>query len=598
MKRLEKKKQFKRLLRYGLPYKNRLILSFALLMIATVAGLTAPVIMKTFIDDHVVPGNWEVSAIVTLAVFFFGLYLLDAIMTWMETVLFQKVALAIVHDIRQQVFNHLFRLPMSYFDKEPVGKLVSRVTNDTETIKDLFVSALPETLKGAITVVGVVIAMFLLDARLAWFCIAILPFIFGCIFLYQKYSHPVFHASRTVLSDINTRVNESIQGMPVIQMLCQQKRISEQFEEANQEYKDVQNRLVRINGLLLRPMVHLASTLALALMVGGFTGQALNGPIEIGLLYAFINYLDRMFEPLTHVTMQMQVWQQSVVSAERVFSLIDEQIEPEQDRVKESLISKGKIEFRDVELSYDGNNKALDGINFTAEPGQFVALVGHTGSGKSSIVNLLMRFYQYQSGQILIDGQPLASFPEEELRQQLGLVFQEPFVFEGSIAENIHLGHEYVTDKEVWHAAQLVQAAGFIEKLPEGYAQILGERGQSLSSGEKQLLSFARTLAQNPRILIMDEATANIDSETEQAIKQGLQTLREGRTTLAIAHRLTTIEDADLILVMEKGRIVQRGTHQQLLAEPGLYLDMYQSQRNQMEEDSLLAETKSLQPAV
>ncbi|WP_252178393.1 ABC transporter ATP-binding protein [Endozoicomonas sp. 4G] len=343
---------------------------------------------------------------------------------------------------------------------------------------------------------------------------------------------------------------------------------------------------------------HLAATLALALMVGGFTGQALSGPIEIGLLYAFINYLDRMFEPLTQVTMQMQVLQQSVVSAERVFTLMDEPIESEQERVKDSLITKGKIEFREVELSYDGKNKALDGVSFTAEPGQFIALVGHTGSGKSSIVNLLMRFYPYQSGQILIDGQPLSGFPEEELRRRLGLVFQEPFVFEGSIAENIHLGHEHVTEKEVWHAAQLVQAAGFIEKLPDGYAQLLGERGQSLSSGEKQLLSFARTLAQDPGILIMDEATANIDSETEQAIKQGLKTLREGRTTLAIAHRLTTIEDADQILVMEKGRIVQRGTHQQLLAEPGLYLDMYQSQRNQIQKESLLAEDKPLQPAM
>ncbi|WP_252178326.1 ABC transporter ATP-binding protein [Endozoicomonas sp. 4G] len=260
MDRLDKKKQFGRLLRYGLPYKNRLIFSFTLLMIATVAALTAPVIMKIFIDDHVVPGNWEVAAMVMLAVAFLSLYLLDAVMTWLETILFQKVALAIVHDIRQQVFNHLFRLPMAYFDREPVGKLVSRVTNDTETIKDLFVDALPETLRGAITVVGVVIAMFLLDARLAWFCIAILPFILGSIYLYKKISHPVFHASRTLLSDINTRVNESIQGMSVIQTLRQQKRVSEQFEEANQEYKEVQNRLVRINGLLLRPMVHLAAT--------------------------------------------------------------------------------------------------------------------------------------------------------------------------------------------------------------------------------------------------------------------------------------------------------------------------------------------------
>ena len=573
------KKQFIRLLNYGRPYKGQLLFSLVLMLLGTGATLYAPVLMKTFIDDHVVPRFWDQNALVFLAISFIGVYLIAAVMSWFEAMLFQKVALSVVHDIRRQVFNHLFRLPMSFFDREPVGKLVSRVTNDTETIRDLFVQALPDTIKGVVTIIGVIIAMFLLDVRLALFCLAILPIIIGCIFLYQKYSHPVFHASRTVLSDINTRINESIQGMSVIQVLRQQRRVSQQFEDTCEEYKQIQNRLVIINGVLLRPMVHFASMIALALMVGGFTGQALNHSVEIGLLYAFINYLDRLFEPLTHVTMQMQVWQQSVVSAERVFLLMDEPVEQHPEHQQGVSIHHGRIEFRDVEHSYDGVNKALDGISFTVEPGQFVALVGHTGSGKSSVVNLLMRFYRYQKGSILVDNQPLSSFSEEVLRKSLGLVFQEPFIFQGSIAENIHLGKASVSEQTVKAAAHQVQASGFIEQLHDGYEEKMGERGQSLSSGEKQLLSFARTLAQNPAILIMDEATANIDSETELAIKQSLFTLRQGRTMLAIAHRLNTIEDADLILVMERGKIVQRGTHQSLLAGSGLYQDMFKAQQ-------------------
>ncbi len=580
------KQQFIRLLNYGRPYRRQLVLSLLLMLLGTVATLYAPVLMKTFIDDHVVPRDWDQNALILLAVGFMAMYLMAAVMSWFEAMLFQKVALSVVHDIRRQVFNHLFRLPMAFFDREPVGKLVSRVTNDTETVRDLFVQALPDTIKGVVTIIGVIIAMFLLDVRLALFCLGILPIIVGCIYLYQKYSHPVFHASRAVLSDINTRINESIQGMSVIQVLRQQKRVSQQFEDTCQEYQRIQNRLVIINGVLLRPMVHFAAMLALALMVGGFTGQALSGPVEIGLLYAFINYLDRMFEPLTHITMQMQVWQQSVVSAERVFQLMDEPVEDRPERKNGVVIQCGRIEFRDVELSYDGVNKALDGISFIVEPGQFVALVGHTGSGKSSIVNLLMRFYEYQKGSVLIDDQPLALFSEQALRNSLGLVFQEPFVFQGSIAENIHLGKADISDQGVKEAANRVQASGFIEQLHDGYEEKMGERGQSLSSGEKQLLSFARTLAQDPAILILDEATANIDSETELSIKQSLFTLRQGRTTLAIAHRLNTIEDADLILVMERGRIVQRGTHQSLLKEPGLYRDMFKAQQDVVVQES------------
>ncbi|CAM3658828.1 ABC transporter ATP-binding protein [Parendozoicomonas haliclonae] len=582
------KQRFMRLLRYGLPYKGLFIISMVMMLLATGAGLYAPVVMKTFIDDHVVPGNWDHKAMMILGCIFITMYIIDAVLSWFQTMTFQKVALAVVHDIRRQVFNHLFRLPMAYFDREPVGRLVSRVTNDTETIRDLFVQALPQTLSSVVTLTGVVIAMFLLDQTLALYCVAIMPLVFLSIYLYRRFSKPVFHTSRAVLSDINTRINESIQGMAVVQALRQQKRVSEQFEDLNLKYKRVQTRLVMINALL-RPTVHMSSAFALAFMVQGFAGPALVGPVEVGLLYAFINYLDRMFEPLTQVSMQMQVWQQAVVSSERVFELLDEEPEPAYEHLEHKPFKEGSIEFRDVELSYDGKNKALDGISFKAEPGQFIALVGHTGSGKSSVMNLLMRFYQHQKGEILIDGQPLASISESQLRQQLGLVFQEPFIFHGSVAENIHLYQSSQCKTDIQQAAECVQADRFIEQLPDTYDEVLGERGQSLSTGEKQLLSFARTMAQDPRILLLDEATANIDSETEQAIKEALFSLRQGRTTLAIAHRLTTIEDADLIMVMDKGKIVQRGTHTQLVNQPGLYRDMHEAQHNQLEIQEQLA---------
>ncbi len=575
MSQLQRKAQFMQLLRYGLPYKKTALFSFFLMLLGTAATLYAPVQIKAFIDDHVVPGQWDQVSVVIILVSFVVAHGVAAVTTWLNTVLFQKVALQVVHDIREQVFAHVLKLPMAYFDREPVGKLVSQITNDTETIRDMFVQALPSMLNGLVVIVGVVVAMFMLDSRLAWFSLATLPLIVGMVYLYQKLSHSVLHRSRAILSDINSNINEKIQGMAVVQVFRQQRRMAQQFESICNDYTHILSKIVVINGLLLRPMVHLASALALALLVGGFATSTV---LEVGLLYAFIRYLDLLFEPLTQVTMQMQVWQQSVVSAERVFTLLDEPTQASHAVQPKAALTSGKIEFRQVGLSYDSKHQALDGISFTIEPGQFVALVGHTGSGKSSIINLLMRFYPWQQGEILLDNQPLQVFPEVALRKHLGLVFQEPFIFDGTIAENIALGKGLPKEQLQTHA-QLMQASHFIERLPNGFATELGEQGQSLSSGERQLLSLARTMAHDYPVLMMDEATANIDSETETAIKDGLAHLRQGRTTLAIAHRLATVEDADLILVMDKGRIVQRGTHQSLIQQPGLYLDMFRSQQ-------------------
>ena len=572
------KQQFLQLLRYGAPYKKTTLFSFLLMLLGTAATLYAPLQIKSFIDDHVIPGQWDSFSLTLIGVSFVVANGIAAATAWLNTVLFQKIALNIVHDIREQVFAHVLRLPMVYFDQEPVGKLVSRITNDTEAIRDMFVQALPSMLNGVVVIAGVVMAMFVLDSRLAWFSLAILPLIVLTIYLYQKMSHSVLHRSRAILSDINSNINEKIQGMAVVQVFRQQRRMAQQFESICSDYSLILSKIVVINGLLLRPMVHLASALALALLVGGF---ATSPVLEVGLLYAFIRYLDLLFEPLTQVTMQMQVWQQSVVSAERVFTLLDEPVEASLKVQPKALLKTGKIEFRQVGLSYDGKHQALDGISFTVEPGQFVALVGHTGSGKSSIVNLLMRFYPWQQGDILMDNQPLQVFPEVALRNHLGLVFQEPFIFDGTIADNIALGKGLAAEKLQAHA-QLMQASHFIKRLPNGFDTELGEQGQSLSSGERQLLSLVRTMAHNHSVLLMDEATANIDSETEAAIKQGLSRLRQGRTTLAIAHRLATVEDADLILVLDKGRIIQRGTHKTLTQQPGLYLDMFRSQQGEL----------------
>jgi ATP-binding cassette, subfamily B, multidrug efflux pump len=569
---------FKRLMSYTKMHKKRLSVAFLLLLAATASELTAPILVKTFIDDYLTPRFFDQKALIILGCLYIGLIVLSAIVNYIQFVLFQSVALDIIQTLRIQVFSKVHSLGLKFFDRTPVGSLVSRITNDTEAVKDLYVSVLSTFVQNIVFLFGIFGFMFYLNVKLAVFCLGILPFIICIMWLYRKYSSKSFYEMREKLSQLNAKLNESLQGMSIVQVFNQQKRLREEFAKVNNEHNDAQMKNIKYNGLLLRPAVDLIYMLALLMILSFFGIKSFNSAVEIGVIYAFINYLDRFFEPVNMMMMRLSIFQQAIVSAGRVFTVMDEtELAPvKRDKVQlDPVIGNGKIEFKDVTFSYDGEQEVLKNISFTANPGETVALVGHTGSGKSSIINLLMRFYEVEKGEILIDDIPLSHFENDELRKKVGLVLQDPFLFVGDIAQNIRLYNKEITDEDVKEAAQFVQASSFIEKLPQQYNTILGERGAAFSSGQRQLISFARTMAFSPRILILDEATANIDTETEEEIQLALHKMRSGRTTIAIAHRLSTIQDAELILVLHKGEIVERGTHQELLMQRGLYHKMF-----------------------
>jgi len=579
---VNKRRVFRRLLAYAKPHARLLTVAFALLFVATAADVIGPLLIKTFIDTYLTKLQFPVPQLLLLGGTYVALLCIAAACNFVQLVTFQKIALHIIQTLRLDVFSKVQHLGLAFFDRTPTGSLISRITNDTESIKDLYVSVLSTFVQNIILICGVFVTMFVLNVRLAMFCLVLLPIIFAVMAAYRHFSFKVFHLSRQRLSQLNAKLNESLQGMYLIQAMRQTSRLRREFDTINQLYKAARLKNIYLNGLLLRPMVDLVYTFTLVGVLSFFGMKSWGSPVDIGVLYAFVNYLDRFFEPLNTMMMRLNLFQQAMVSAERVFELLDETAAaPSQERAHlpdmnvEPEISKGRIVFHDVSFSYDGKTDVLKHISFTAEPGQTVALVGHTGSGKSSIVNLLMRFYPLMNGQITIDGTPLQAYADAELRRKIGLVLQDPFIFVGDLRSNIRLGRTDISNDAVVAAAQFVQADTFIEQLPAAYEESVRERGSTFSSGQKQLLSFARTIAGQPKILVLDEATASIDTETEEAIQVALEKMRKGRTTIAIAHRLSTIQDADFILVLHHGEIVEQGTHQALLAQQGLYHKMY-----------------------
>jgi ATP-binding cassette, subfamily B, multidrug efflux pump len=443
-------------------------------------------------------------------------------------------------------------------------------------VKDLFVNVLSTFIQNIVFIIGAFVALLVLDVKLATACLIILPLIGGVMWTYRHFSTQVYRRVRNMVSEINTKLNETIQGMTIIQAFSQEQRMRREFEQSSTELYGAHMRNIQLAGLLLRPAVDAIYLIALIVVLTLFGIRSFDGFVSIGTMYAFLNLLERLFEPFIQIMLKLSQAQNAIISAERVFQLLDENdLSPGKTGDETPVITLGRIEFRNVTFSYDGQHEVLRNISFTAEPGQTVALVGHTGSGKSSIINLLMRFYPLRQGEILIDGVPLTAYDDKELRRQMGLVLQDPFLFVGTVRENIRMGDTDITDDRVEQAARFVQADTFIRRLPRGYETELGERGASLSSGQRQLLSFARTMAREPKILVLDEATAHVDTETEEAIQQAFRNMRQGRTTIAIAHRLSTIQDADLILVLHRGEIVERGTHDELIARKGLYHKMY-----------------------
>ena len=564
----------KRLLGYLKPYSLLTLLALSFLLVTTVIKSIIPLVASHFIDQYL--GNLSQFA-VTVLIVYYGLYILQTLIQYIGNLLFARVSYSIVRDIRRDAFANMERLGMSYFDKTPSGSIVSRLTNDTETISDMFSGLLSSFISAIFIFVTTLYTMMVLDFRLTGLILLFLPLIFILVNLYRKKSVKIIEKTRSFLSDINSKLAESIEGIRIIQAFNQEKRLQEEFDEINEEHYVYANRSVALDALFLRPAMSLLKLLGYAVLMAYFGYRGLYIGMTAGTMYAFIQYINRLFDPLIEVTQNFSILQTSMVSAGRVFALIDQSNYEPVQADSELAIREGNIRFEHVCFSYDGVNQILDDISFSVKKGETIAFVGHTGSGKSSIINVLMRFYEFQSGRVLIDNVDIRNYSHQELRKNMGLVLQEPFLYHGTIKSNIAMYQE-ISDEEVKAAAEFVDADAFIQELPQGYNSPVSERGSSFSTGQRQLLAFARTVASQPKILILDEATANIDSETETLVQNSLEKMRKGRTTIAIAHRLSTIQDANCIYVLDKGRIIESGTHEELLTLGGTYHKMYSLQ--------------------
>ncbi|REI03888.1 ABC transporter ATP-binding protein [Staphylococcus felis] len=568
-----------RLIRYTFPFKKLIILALVLLAISTVANMAVPYIVKVFIDQYLTVSHFPKRDISLLLAAFIGIEIIGAVTTYFSIYYLEYLAFKVIQQLRIEAFHKISRLGMRFYDQTPSGSIVSRLTNDTEAIVEMFTGVLSSFLIAIFMIIASFVMMFLLDIKLAFFALLFIPIIILILGIYRKYASIYFDETRQRLSDLNAKLGESIEGMKIIQVFNQERRLKKEFESINASHYNYTMKTIRLDSLLLRPAITMLSTFAMVMILAYFGIMSFNSVVTAGVVYAFIQYIQRFFEPINQVSQNLNLFQQAVVSASRVFKMMDDDtLEPTQNIDSLAKVTEGKIEFKNVYFSYDGDNDVLKDIQFTVEPGQTVALVGHTGSGKSSIINLFMRFYEFNRGDIQIDGQSIKHFSKEQLKQNIGLVLQDPFIFYGTIESNIKMYHPTMTFEQVKAAAQFVHADTFIESLKDKYQHQVIEKGSAFSSGQRQLIAFARTMAIDPKILILDEATANIDSETEEHIQQSLKRMRHNRTTIAIAHRLSTIQDAHQILVLNKGEIVERGTHESLIAQKGIYHKMYQLQ--------------------
>lgn len=580
---MRKQVTFYRLLTYMWRYKWISILALVFIFATTLVTTTLPLLARYFIDHFI--SRYQIMTGFYVLIMYYALFLLRVLFTFLGQYSFARVAHSIVRDLRQESFENIEHLGMVYFDQTPAGAIVSRLTNDTQAVADMFSSIFSSFLSSVFILVVTLVTMFSLNWRLTGLIVLFLPVILGSILLYQRLSHRLLKLVRSKLSDLNVKLSESIEGMRIIQAFGQENRLIKEFETINGEHLDYTVRYLNINSLFLRPAMSLLKILAYAVILAyfGFTWQIAG--VTAGVMYAFVQYVNQLFNPLIDLMQNYSVLQTSMVAAGRVFEIMDRKdYEPKQTNLPLE-ITDGKIEFRHVSFSYDGKHDILKDISFSVKQGETIAFVGATGSGKSSIINLFLRFYEFERGEILIDNQNIKDYGQAELRRNVGLVLQDPFLYHGTIASNIKMYQENLGREEIIEAAKFVDAHDFISRLPANYDSPVTERGATFSSGQRQLLAFARTIASKPKILILDEATANIDSETEELIQASLRKMRQGRTTIAIAHRLSTIQDANCIYVMEQGRIIESGTHEELLTLNGTYYKMYQLQAGMMGEE-------------
>ncbi|MGV9046097.1 ABC transporter ATP-binding protein [Lactococcus lactis] len=591
---------FKFIFKFLLPFKKYFVWAFVFSVITTALASIMPFVLSVFMDSYLTP----MKATDQIIFYFAGLYLILAIINsiafFFKWNYLQNGSIFVNQYIRKKVYRKIHQLGMRYFDQKPTGWLITRITNDTDLFD--FWQTLFNALTSLLSIIIAFIALFIIDHQIVLVMLLILPLLILAVLIYQKVSTKVYQAMLAKRSELNTKLNEYISGMRIIQQFRQESRLGNEFEKTNDEYYGYRKRVIQINGILLSPLVNFLMAISIVVVLLMYSNRSLHAVVEAGLIYAFISNVQIYFNPISGLMDSLSNFSNGLVASSRIKTIMEEkEFAPQQgistsvsknvdekftDRKSVSnspIIQEGKIEFRNVSFSYDGEHQVLKNISFIVNPGETLAFVGHTGSGKSSIINVFMRFYEFTEGQVLIDDQDIRSYSKEELRKKIGLVLQDSFMFVASVTDNIKMMNPQITDQAAKEAARFVQANKFIKDLENGYDTKVIEGGAAFSAGERQLINFARTIVRNPKILLLDEATANIDTETEALIQEGLTNMRQNRTTMAIAHRLSTIKDADQILVLNKGEIIERGNHDQLLALNGYYADMYRIQTLQKE---------------
>lgn len=565
-----------RLIAYMKPYAHWVIFALLLVLGLTAFDLYRPMLVGDAIDTFGANGDYDV--IIATAIKYAVVLALSFAFNIAQTWILQKTGQNIILQMRKDLYRHIQSLGSRYFDITPVGKLVTRVTNDVEALNEMYSGILVQLFRNIVKIVGLAGVMLVLDVRLAAISFVLMPLVIGLTVLCQKIARNIYRLYRTRLTDINTFLSEHLSGMKIIQIFGRQERKFEEFHDKNTKlYKAFYREMLMY--AVFRPLIYILSILSLMIVLWFGSRNVFDEIISVGTLYIFSNYIRSFFDPIQELAEQFSTLQSSIASAEKIFTVMDEdEFIPEVENPKQPDKITGKIEFDHVWFAYDGENYVLKDVSFVINPGEKVAFVGATGAGKSSILNLIGRYYDIQKGHIYIDGIDIRQLSKKQLRSAIGQMQQDVFIFEGDVAYNIRLNDDNITDAQVKEAAEYVNASHFIEKLPQGYHEPVTERGATFSAGERQLLSFARTLAHNPRILVMDEATANIDTETEILIQEALEKLMDGRTTIMVAHRLSTIQHADCIMVMHKGRICERGTHRELLEQDGIYRKLYELQ--------------------
>ena len=565
-----------RLIAYMKPYAHWVIFALLLVLGLTAFDLYRPMLVGDAIDTFGANGDYDV--IIATAIKYAVVLALSFTFNIAQTWILQKTGQNIILQMRKDLYRHIQSLGSRYFDITPVGKLVTRVTNDVEALNEMYSGILVQLFRNIVKIVGLAGVMLVLDVRLAAISFVLMPLVIGLTVLCQKIARNIYRLYRTRLTDINTFLSEHLSGMKIIQIFGRQERKFEEFHDKNTKlYKAFYREMLMY--AVFRPLIYILSILSLMIVLWFGSRNVFDEIISVGTLYIFSNYIRSFFDPIQELAEQFSTLQSSIASAEKIFTVMDEdEFIPEVENPKQPDKITGKIEFDHVWFAYDGENYVLKDVSFVINPGEKVAFVGATGAGKSSILNLIGRYYDIQKGHIYIDGIDIRQLSKKQLRSAIGQMQQDVFIFEGDVAYNIRLNDDNITDAQVKAAAEYVNASHFIEKLPQGYHEPVTERGATFSAGERQLLSFARTLAHNPSILVMDEATANIDTETEILIQEALEKLMDGRTTIMVAHRLSTIQHADCIMVMHKGRICERGTHRELLEQDGIYRKLYELQ--------------------